>query len=158
MRGTSIGRCGTTRLVVATTRTGSPASADSAVRTRWLRESCAVLGATSTSGSSPGGSSISGCGSSNVIGPVTSTPAGQLRGYSSWGKVPTSARSGLMPPWKRSLGASPSLARCLLRSSRPCSSPTFSARCPARQTARPSGVRGGRRPTAKNGRPGSTTG
>ena len=42
----------------------------------------------------PGGSSISGYGTSNVIGPVTSTPVGQRRGYSSWGKVPTSARSG----------------------------------------------------------------
>ena len=36
-----------------------------------------MLGATSTSGASPGGSSISGWGSSKVIGPVTSTPAGQ---------------------------------------------------------------------------------
>ncbi|HET8639154.1 MAG TPA: hypothetical protein VFL89_02785 [Solirubrobacterales bacterium] len=98
MAGTSIGSCGTTRLVVATTRTGSSARAASAVRTRWLRESWAVLGATKTSGSSPGGSSISAWGSSKAMGPVTSTPAGQLRGYSSWGKVATIARSGLMPP------------------------------------------------------------
>ena len=117
-----------------------------------------MLGATSTSGASPGGSSISGWGCSKVIGPVTSTPAGQRRGYSSWGKVATSARSGLIPPWKRSIGSSPSLARCALRSRRPCSSPMSRARCPARHTARPAGVRGGRSPTAKNGIPGSTTG
>ncbi|MGC1166879.1 MAG: hypothetical protein WA862_12310 [Solirubrobacterales bacterium] len=85
MAGTSIGRWGTTRLVVATTRTGSSASAASAVRTRWFSESCAVLGATRTSGRPPGGSSISGCGTSKVIGPVTSTPGGHWRGYSSWG-------------------------------------------------------------------------
>ncbi|HJX32563.1 MAG TPA: hypothetical protein VJ257_00035 [Solirubrobacterales bacterium] len=117
-----------------------------------------MLGATSTSGASPGGSSISGCGSSKVIGPVTSTPAGQRRGYSSWGKVATSARSGLIPPWNRSSGDRPSLARCSLRSRRPCSSPMFSARVPARQTPRPTGVRGGRNPIAKKGSPGSTTG
>ena len=78
MAGTSIGLWGTTWLVVATTRTRSPASAASAVRTRWLPESWAVLGATRTSGSSPGGSSIGGCGTSNTIGPVTFTAAGQL--------------------------------------------------------------------------------
>ena len=97
MAGTSIGLCGTTRLVVATTRTGSSASAASAVRTRWFSESCAVLGATRTSGASPGGSSISGWGSSKVIGPVTSTPAGQRRGYSSWGKVADQRQVGADP-------------------------------------------------------------
>ena len=77
--------CGRTRLVVATTRTGSSASAASAVRTRWFSESWAVLGATRTSGASPGGSSMSGWGTSKAIGPVTSTEAGQARGYSSCG-------------------------------------------------------------------------
>ena len=35
---------------------------------------------------------------------MISTPAGHWRGYSSCGKVPTSASSVLMPPWKRSTG------------------------------------------------------
>ncbi|HVS99965.1 MAG TPA: hypothetical protein VHE08_05555 [Solirubrobacterales bacterium] len=68
---------------MATTRTGSAASAARAARTRWLPESCAVLGATRTSGASPGGSSMSGWGTSKAIGPVTWTEAGQARGYSS---------------------------------------------------------------------------
>ena len=42
-----------------------------------------------------------------------------------------------MPPWKRSTGGRPSRSRCRLRSRRPCSRPTSSARCPARQIARP---------------------
>ena len=51
---------GSRRFVVATTRTGSSASASSDARTSRSSGSCAVLGATSTSGSSPSGSSISG--------------------------------------------------------------------------------------------------
>src|SRR6202000_1537794 len=77
MAGTGIGGWGRTRMVVATTRTGSSASAASAVRTRWFSESWAVLGATRTSGARPGGSSTSGWGTSKGIGPVTWTPAGQ---------------------------------------------------------------------------------
>ena len=56
-----------------------------------------MLGATRTSGASPGGSSISGCGISNVIGPVSSTPRGQRRGYSSWGKVADQRELGADP-------------------------------------------------------------
>jgi hypothetical protein len=57
--GTSIGRGGGRRLCVASTRTGSSASPSSAAASiRWSR-SCAVDGAISTSGSSPGGSSTS---------------------------------------------------------------------------------------------------
>ena len=44
---------GSSRFVVATTRTGSSASASRAVRTSRSSGSCAVLGATSTSGSIP---------------------------------------------------------------------------------------------------------
>ena len=61
------------RFVVASTRTGSSASASSATRTSRPSGSCAVLGATSTSGPSPSGSSTSGYGSSKLIGPVTWT-------------------------------------------------------------------------------------
>ncbi|HYH58195.1 MAG TPA: hypothetical protein VD790_03085 [Thermoleophilaceae bacterium] len=59
------------RFVVAITRTGSSASPSSAARSiRWSR-SCDVLGATSTSGSSPGGSSTSSVGRSYISGPTT---------------------------------------------------------------------------------------
>ena len=83
---------------VAATRTGSEASAAVAAPTRAGAESWTVLGAMTTSGSSPAGSSTSGCGSSNRIGPVTWTCGGQSRGYSSWGKVATRASSSLIGP------------------------------------------------------------
>ncbi len=38
-------------------------------------------------------------GGSQISGPTTWVWAGQTRGYSSWGKVPTSASCRLMPPW-----------------------------------------------------------
>ena len=85
MAGTSIGRCGATRLVVATTRTGSSASAASAVRTRWLSESWAVLGATRTSGIIAGRQLDLRVRQLEGHRPGDSTPAGQRRGYSSWG-------------------------------------------------------------------------
>ena len=108
------------------------------MRTRWLPESWAVLGATRTSGSSPGGSSISGWGTSKVIGPVISTPAGQLARVLELGEGPD----------QRQVGADAAVealdrrqararSRCRLRSRRPCSRPMFSARCPGSPDASP---------------------
>ncbi len=87
--GTSIGSSGWWPFVVAMTRTGSSASPSKQRRIRSQPGSWAVLLATRTSGPSPPGSSMSGWGSSNSSGPVTTASAGQARGYSSCGKVPT---------------------------------------------------------------------
>ena len=70
----------------APARSASPSSA--ARSSRWSG-SWAVDGATSTSGSSPGGGSTSSYGGSQISGPTTWTCAGQRRGYSSSGNVPT---------------------------------------------------------------------
>ncbi len=78
-----------------------------------------MLGATRTSGPSPSGISISGCGTSKNIGPVTSTWSGQRRGYSSCGNVATRVSSSLNPLWSRSSGGNPTLALVSLYSSRP---------------------------------------
>ncbi len=55
--------------------------------------SCAVLGATTTSGASPCGNSTSGCGSSNSSARSRARASGQRRGYSSCGNVATNTRS-----------------------------------------------------------------
>ena len=100
-----------------------------------------------------------GAGSSNIIGPVTCVCAGQRRGYSSCGNVATSTRSALSPPWNRSSGGSPTAARVSFISRRaPLAAPVTSTGSAARHSARPTGVRGGCAPNAKNGSPGSCTG
>ncbi len=85
--------------MVASTRTGSSASASSATRSSRHSGSCEVLGAITTSGSPPSGTAVSSpSGSSKKSGPLTRTFAGHRRGYSSWGKVATTASSSLIPP------------------------------------------------------------
>ena len=54
------------------------------------RGSCAVEGATSTTGPSPGGGSTRSPGGSHISGPTTRAHDGQSRGYSSCGSVATS--------------------------------------------------------------------
>ncbi|HUJ34525.1 MAG TPA: hypothetical protein VLW51_04905 [Solirubrobacteraceae bacterium] len=96
--GTPAGRPNGRRFHVASTRTGSPPSPASAARSSRCEGSWAVDGATSTSGSSPGGGSTAENGGSHISGPTTCTPAGQRRGYSSWGNVPTMHSRSLNPP------------------------------------------------------------
>jgi hypothetical protein len=88
------------RLVVAITRTGSSRSPSNAAAIIRPSGSCEVLGAISTSGASPGGGSTASAGRSQSSGPVTSKAGFQSRrGYSSCGKVATSARSREIPLW-----------------------------------------------------------
>ena len=111
------------RFQVASTRIGSPPSPASAARSSRCDGSWAVDGATSTSGSAPGGASTDPKGGSHITGPTTCTPAGQLRGYSSWGNVATMHSRSLNPPWSRETGGSPSRTRASFRSVRPRRSP-----------------------------------
>ena len=97
--GTRTGPGSGRRFVEASTLTGIPASASSAALNIRCFGSCDVLGATSTSGPSPGGSSTSANGRSHISGPVTWTAGSAGRGYSSCGNVATIASRREIPLW-----------------------------------------------------------
>ena len=153
------GRPARGRFVVATTRTGSSASASSAARTSRSSGSCAVLGATSTSGVSPSGSSMSRIRQLELHRPghlhVRRPPPRILelrerrhqRQLSADPPVePLRRRAAPRPPASRSARAAPAAAR----SSAPAATP---ATPPARAASAAAAPR-----TAKNGIPGSCTG
>ena len=110
-RGGAIGGSGSRPFQVAITRTGSPARPSSAARSSRCSRSCAVEGATSTTGPSPGGGSTFSPGGSHISGPTTRTHAGHSRGYSSCGSVATSVSSRESIVCTHGRGGSPSRAR-----------------------------------------------
>jgi hypothetical protein len=156
--GTSIGTVGSRRFVVASTRTGSSASPSSAARSIRCSGSWAVEGATSTSGALPGGGSTGPNGCSHISGPVTRTQGSSGRGYSSCGKVATSASSWEIPPCTWSSGGSPTRPRESFSCSRPCSSPPFRSGSHCCHIQRPAPVRGSRAPIEYGGKPGEGVG
>ena len=110
------------RFHVASTRTGSPSRPASAARSRRCSRSCAVEGATSTSG-------VVARRRLDVLGrrlpqqrayDVRPTPASRADTPAA-GTSPTRQSRSLSPPWTRSTGASPSRARASLSSRLPCS-------------------------------------
>ena len=106
--------------------------------------SCEVLGATSTSGASPGGSSTSPNGCSHSSGPVTAHPGPRrARGYSSCGNVATIASSREMPPCVSVSGGSPTRSRAPFSSTPARSSPVMtSGRAPRPEARARARVRG----------------
>ena len=106
----AIGGSGSRPFQVAITRTGSPARPSSAARSSRCSRSCAVEGATSTTGPSPGGGSTFSPGGSHISGPTTRAHDGHSRGYSSCGSVATSvsSRESIVCTYGR--GGSPSRA------------------------------------------------
>jgi hypothetical protein len=82
---------------LAITRTGAPASPASAARSSVRSGSCEVDGATSTTGSLPGGGATDGPDGSHSSGPTIRVHVGQSRGYSSCGSVATIVSSRESP-------------------------------------------------------------
>jgi len=118
-----------------------------------------VEGATSTSGSEPGGSATSAAGGSHSSGPtVCVAGSATARGYSSAGKVATSASCDEIPPCTRASGPSPSRRRVSLSSRRPRSSPASVRRDNVLHSVRPTKVRGRRAPKENGGHPRSVRG
>jgi hypothetical protein len=134
--------------VAARTRTGSAASPASDARKSRCSGSCDVLGATSTSGSSPGGAerASSSAGRSQMSGPVTRAQGSSARHASSSGKVATSESRRERPPCSADTGRRPTRSRAPLSWSRPRRSPLRTSGSKARHMTRPAAVRGGRAP------------
>src|SRR3954454_6371787 len=153
-----IGTSSARRSVLASTRTGRPASPASAARRRRCSRSCDVDGASSTSGSSPSGSATSFAGGSQRSGPTTWVDDGHARGYSSCGNVATRHSAREIPPCTCASGGSPSRARVSLSSRRPRSRPPAMMPSVARHIRRPAAVRGRRAPIEYGGIPGSPRG
>ena len=143
---------------MAITRTRAPASPSSAARSIRCSGSCAVDGATSTTGPSPGGGATCSPGGSHISGPTTRSHGSQRRGYSSCGSVPISVSARESPLWRPGSGGSPSRARQSLYSRRPCSSPFATTPSKRRHSQAPAGVRGSRAPSEYGGKPGADHG
>ena len=119
------------RLRAASTRTGRLREPAQRRAQQGLSRSCEVLGATSTRGPSPAGHSTRRPAAPRRAGPVTCTPRGHARGYSSWGKVADEAQLSLIPPYCRASCGRPTRRRVSLSSRRPRSTPLArsGARC-----------------------------
>ena len=143
---------------MAITRTGAVARPARAARSIRCSGSCAVEGATSTTGPSPGGGSTRSPGGSQSSGPTTRSHGSQRRGYSSCGSVPTSVSARERPVCTPASGGRPSRARQSLYSRRPCSRPFATTPSKRRQSHSPAAVRGSRAPSEYGGNPGADQG